>query len=121
MQIKFQFPTRLLSFRAKGRERKGIPTFHLPTDSVHYPTFHTFHFIRVSDFSALILNETFFSQQIFCSVVRVELLKTGVGIKEKNFFGNKLIELKMTIELKEFQITVKKKFAYLQFAWGKFI
>jgi hypothetical protein len=39
-----------------------------PTDSgVHYPTFSTFPFVCVSDFSALILNELFrfFSQQLF--------------------------------------------------------
>jgi hypothetical protein len=47
-------PHDFLSFRVKGRERKTL--FPPSPSPVHYPTFLTFHFICVPDFSALILN-----------------------------------------------------------------
>jgi hypothetical protein len=94
-------PHDFLSFRVKGRERKTLfPPAPFP---VHYPTFLTFHFICVPDFSALILNgfSSFPSLDFFHPPSTTFFSVCTAYIVEK-FFGNKLKELKLTIKLKKF-------------------
>lgn len=102
LQIKFQFPhTRLFVLPCERTRNKRASLFD------RYPAFFTFFFTRVPYFSTLIFNGIFSKLNNFISCLLLLLV-----CRKFCFYGDKLIKLKLTIELKELQ--KKKKFDYLR-------